>query len=86
MVNLLFLSDADCRPRLLILCFVSMWINAIILVFAMVDTRTWPEWNIVITLVIVLGFGFAAGLLSSVVWCSTAAFPGMEMYINLGTR
>jgi len=84
-VNLLFISESNCRPRLLILCVVMMWINAVILVLAMVDTRTWPEWHIVITLIIVAGLGFTAGLFASVVWCSTADFPGMEMYINLGT-
>jgi len=84
-INLLFVSEKDPRPRLLkCLEFLILFTNCI-LILALLDTRSWPEINIMLTFLISMGLCSTSGFLSSFIWESSGDFVGMEMSINLGT-
>ena len=83
-IILLGVRASDWRPRILKGVGLLSWCSAFITVLALLDSRTWPAWNALATIVVVLMLGGAGGCLASFVWASSGDFLGMEVYINLG--
>ena len=81
-----FMPDPDCRLRILKCSGLVMWCNAILLLLGCSDSRSWPEWNIILTVLSAIVMAGSGGFLMSFVWASSSDFPGLEMFINLGTR
>ena len=79
------ISDGDWRSRINKCCGVLAWCNCLQLIFALTDSREWPEWCILLVLLLVMIQAGAGGLLMAFLWSSSKDFRGMEVYINLGT-